>query len=179
MTRYEWDDNDDDEQMQVNTTALRRTCRFIRHDTTKTFYSASTIKLWEINQNALHAEHLELPIVQHVTMFWFKIPVGDVERIVRTPHLRDIITKKLPLLRRLQELERITVGFPKPSISSFATPGALGDGSRNRAALEMMRKAFDKGRVGKPVKIADAAQPLPERAFGAPQEGSDGSDEED
>lgn len=120
MTSYEWngdvdeddsDENDKDDEDEVrvarknrvNATALRRTCSFIRHETSTIYHTTSTIKLWETVQNALHTEHLELPIVQHVTIFWFKMSMEDVDCIVDTPHLSEIIRKKLPILRRLQE----------------------------------------------------------------------------
>ncbi|KAF3040633.1 hypothetical protein E8E11_006271 [Didymella keratinophila] len=112
MTRYERDDdasdsdddqNNDDEEnhedeeplarkKRVNATALRRTCSLIRQEIDQIYHTTSTIKLWEINQSALLEVYLELPIVQHATIFWFKISMEDVDRMLNTPHLSDILT---------------------------------------------------------------------------------------
>jgi len=130
MTRYEQDEEDsdsDDEEnheenhedeeplarnKRVNATALRRTCSFIRQETDQIYHTTSAIKLWEINQSAFLEVYLELPIVQHATIFWSKMSMEDVDRMLNTPHPSDIVTQKLPILQRLQGLQRISVSFP-------------------------------------------------------------------
>jgi hypothetical protein len=174
MTRYDLPEDDDDEDeesvarnQRVNATALRCTCTFIRQETCKTYHTASTIKIREIDQNALLGKYLELPVIRHAMTFWFKMSMEDVDRIIDTPHLSDIITQKLPILQRLQCLACISVCFPKIHTWHFATPGAPFWGLEYEEALERMQEAFDKGRVGKPVEFVDAAR-RPALAYGAP-----------
>lgn len=161
---------------EADCNALRLTCRLIRHETYHIYYTTNTFKLWETEYYALEERHLKLAIVQHVTVFWFRISGEDVERIVYTPYLSDIIVHKVPLLQRLQRLGCIRVGFPKDSVALAFTPGAQGwESYSRRLVLERMREAFEESRVGKPVEVVDAAS-KPALAFGR---GRDESDNED